>query len=331
MPKTRIMKYAFIVFLLLTAVTFAQTREMKEHKIIKGDTLWDISRTELRDPFLWPKIWKENTWIANPDKIYPRQIIKIPLYLIKEGRLKEEAMSQLAASSPEPVRGGIKKEAVPIRKHPLVERNIFIASGYIADDIPDGGQIGDSPSGQYLFGNEDIIYVNFDHSVKIGDKFYVARVSPSAKHPITGNRIGYVISIGGIAEIVNIKDGATIAKITKCFREIDKGERLISYYEIEPPMTTGYFRRPDINGMIVATGNNLTYQSMLDIIYIDKGCNEGIEIGDMFRTIAVDDGQALPNGVIQVINCREHTATAIIKSSSSPVSPGNIFAGLDKN
>jgi len=70
---------------------------------------------------------------------------------------------------------------------------------------------------------------------------------------------------------------------------------------------------------------------MLDIIYIDKGCNEGIEIGDMFRTIAVDDGQALPNGVIQVINCREHTATAIIKSSSSPVSPGNIFAGLDKN
>jgi hypothetical protein len=69
---------------------------------------------------------------------------------------------------------------------------------------------------------------------------------------------------------------------------------------------------------------------MLDIIYIDKGCKDGIEAGDMFRTIAVD-AHAIPNGVIQVINCKDHTATAIIKSSRAPISPGNIFATLGNN
>jgi hypothetical protein len=81
--------------------------------------------------------------------------------------------------------------------------------------------------------------------------------------------------------------------------------------------------------MIIATSNNMALQSMLDIIYIDKGCKDGIEAGDMFRTIAVD-AHAVPNGVIQVISCRDHTATAIIKSSITPISAGNIVTGLTK-
>jgi hypothetical protein len=39
---------------------------------------------------MWPKIWKENSWIANPHWIYPDQMIKIPLYLIQEEKRAEE-------------------------------------------------------------------------------------------------------------------------------------------------------------------------------------------------------------------------------------------------
>ena len=84
MQKTRIIKFALIVFLLLPLITFAETQEIKEYKIIKGDTLWDISKKELNDPFMWPRIWKENSRITNPHWIYPDQMIKIPLYLIQE-------------------------------------------------------------------------------------------------------------------------------------------------------------------------------------------------------------------------------------------------------
>jgi hypothetical protein len=97
MPKTRIIRYALIVFLLLPLITFAETQEIKEYKVIKGDTLWDISKKELNDPFMWPKIWKENSWIANPHWIYPDQMIKIPLYLIQE----EKRAAEVAPKSTE--------------------------------------------------------------------------------------------------------------------------------------------------------------------------------------------------------------------------------------
>jgi hypothetical protein len=90
MPKTRIIRYALIVFLFLPLITFAETKEIKEYKVIKGDTLWDISKKELNDPFMWPRIWKENSWIANPHWIYPDQMIKIPLYLIQEEKRAAE-------------------------------------------------------------------------------------------------------------------------------------------------------------------------------------------------------------------------------------------------
>ena len=333
MSKTRTIRYALIVFLLLPLITFAETQEIKEYKVIKGDCLWDISKAELNDPFMWPKIWEENKWIANPHWIYPGQIIKIPLYLIQEEKQEKEVTQvtpKPAATSQETPREEVKKETVPIMMHPLVNRSLLMASGYIADKIPGVGQISDSPSGQTIVGNDDIVFVNVDHPTQVGDKFYVIRASEPVKHPITGKEIGYVITISGIAEIVKIKNGETMAKITKCFREIDRGDRLDSYYDIETPMTTGHFRSPDINGMIIATGNNKTLQSMLDIIYIDKGCQDGIEAGDMFRTIAVD-AHSVPNGVIQVINCKNHTATAIIKSSTEPISPGNIFTTLGNN
>ena len=46
--------------------------------ITQGDTLWDISDSALKDPFLWPLIWKENPFITNPDLIYPGQIFTTP-------------------------------------------------------------------------------------------------------------------------------------------------------------------------------------------------------------------------------------------------------------
>ena len=342
MSKIRIIRCALIVFLLLSSITFAETQKMKEHKVVKGDTLWDITETELADPFRWPEVWKVNPWIKNPHWIYPKQIIKIPLYLLKKEKLAEEIAKSAAASpepaapepevtSLEPAKEEVKKEVLQIIKYPLVDRNKLIASGYIADKIPGVGQVIDSPSEQVVFGNDDIIYVAVDHPAKAGDKYYVIKTSERIKHPITGEKIGYVISICGIAEIVKINQSEVMAKITKMFREINKGDRLVTYYEIETPMTTGNFRRPDIKGTIVATGEGYKLQSMLDIIYIDKGCKDGIEAGDIFMTAAVDDTKTLPNGVIQVISCREHTATAIIKSSSSTVSPGDVFAKLGKH
>lgn len=46
--------------------------------IKKGDTLWDLAFEFLGDPFQWPRIWELNRYISNPDLIYPGNRLVIP-------------------------------------------------------------------------------------------------------------------------------------------------------------------------------------------------------------------------------------------------------------
>lgn len=46
--------------------------------IKKGDTLWDLSFEFLGDPFLWQQLWQANSYIVNPDLIYPGNRLVIP-------------------------------------------------------------------------------------------------------------------------------------------------------------------------------------------------------------------------------------------------------------
>jgi hypothetical protein len=43
----------------------------------QGDTLWEVSKQYLKDPFLWPQIWEMNSQVKNPHWIYPGDQILI--------------------------------------------------------------------------------------------------------------------------------------------------------------------------------------------------------------------------------------------------------------
>lgn len=312
-------------FLLLPSFLFAQMQEYKDYTIVKGDTLWDISQKELQDPFLWPKIWKENPDIMNPDRIYPQQKIKIPLYILqKEISIPEVTETKIKREEP-------KKEMVekvePPKKEYLVDKKLLIASGYITDSVHSVGSIVDSPSDRTILGKDDYAYIKTDNPSKIGDKFYIIHLVEKVVHPKSGLALGYLIEVLGIAEVVGQDGSETKIKITDSFSDVLTGSLLDSYYEIEPPSRAETPRKPDLNGYVVATKELRLINGMLDIVYLDKGRREGLEVGDLLATL-IQGKHRVVNGTIQVINTRESTATAIVRKSSNAVTKGDEVIGI---
>lgn len=323
-----------------SCIAFAQPQEYKEYTVKEGDTLWSISSKEMIDPFLWPKVWKENPDIKNPDLIYPGQKIKIPLYLIQ----KEIAPSpppppyvEKAIPSPLPevkTQPQIKKEEPsvtirPMEKKYLVDRDTLISSGYITDNIGNKGAIIGSPSGRIVLGVDDYAYINTIKLAKTNDRFYIVRSSGPVKHPETGVIMGYLIEVYGIAEVVGKESGQTKIRITASYGETEVGDLLTDFYEIEPPFLVDNPRTPDLGGFIVASKHRRYINGQTDFAYIDKGVKNGVEVGDIFR-ITSRGKYNIPNGYIQIINTKESTATAIIRRSDKEVAVGDMIGSMTK-
>ncbi len=52
----------------------------REYKVVPGDTLWSIAQTNYGDGSLYTRIVRANpAQITDPDKIYPGQVLRIPI------------------------------------------------------------------------------------------------------------------------------------------------------------------------------------------------------------------------------------------------------------
>lgn len=325
---------AFLIIIMFGAfaagIALAQQEDYKEYTIKKGDTLWDISSKEIIDPFLWPKVWKENPEVKNPDLIYPGQKIRIPLYLLQK-QVPPPPPVEKAMPAPEirpPVKPVKKEEPavviLPVEKDYLVDKDTLTSTGYIADTIDSKGEVIGAPTERTLLGKDDYAYIRTPTPVKKGDKFYIIRSLGKVKHPETGKMMGYLIDVRGMAEVVGKESGEIKVKIPASYSDVLVGDLLTDFYDMEPPYLLEKPRTPGIAGYIVATKHRRTLNGHLDIVFLDKGRKDGLEIGDILGMTARAKYN-IPNGYVQVINLKDATSIAIARKSGKEVSVGDLI------
>ncbi len=338
MKKTYLL--LIISLLLYSGNIQAQDTESREYVIQKNDTLWGISNSKLEDPFLWPKLWNVNPHINNPDLIHPGDKIIIPS---KEKLAESQPGTQPETekkSTPE-VKHKTKKtdivSALPAVETPakmpkkyLVNKNLYISSGWISEDFPSIGKITATPSGRKIAGKNDVVYLGLDNEASSIDaqnersknRFFAIRDIRTVNHPETGKRLGHLIRITGILEIIGIDNTTSKAKIISSFGEAQVGDSLMSYTEMEPPLAPDVVRTPKMDGYVVASLFSHELSGEGNIVFLDRGQNDGLQAGDV---LSVFSGSPVDRviGKIQVISMQPTTSAAVVLDSAEEISIGN--------
>ncbi len=316
----------------------------ESYTIKRGDTLWDISNTFYKDPFLWPFIWKANPYITNPDLIYPGNKLAIPSLAPIERAMRAPAAAEtgeegIAALQKKkgieaPPEEG-KEEAVTGKLilpeeavTPVIDKFAMLNAGYVGDDESNDVIIGGAvPKNNFSY--DDIVYVNIrsKEDVNIGDKYVMFNPLNKVKHPVTGKEYGRLIKILGILRITaKDKPGMYTAQITLSFDASGKGTMLMPYQEPTPIYDTPQTKTKDIAGYILEVMDGRTVNGQLDIVYLDKGSADGVEPGDRFVVYTGPEEANLPRklvGETQVILVKERTSTAVVRKSNDVLIKGD--------
>jgi hypothetical protein len=339
--KKTILTITSLIFLVISANPFidifistagANEKAPEEYVIVKFDTLWDISNTKLADPFLWPRLWNVNPHIKNPDLIYPGTKLIIPsleeLMAIPyptRGKMPISILKKkIIAEVPQLVFEHAEEKVNPY----IVDRQLFLTSGWIAKKIPGIGKIAHSEKGSKLVDKDDIVYLETDDEVRPGKRFFTFKVIKKVSHPVTDEKMGHQVGLSGVVEIIETRNNLHKAIIKSTFDDITVGDGLLTYRDMEPPMISDQPRVPDVSGYVVESRTNSSISSRGDIIYIDKGSDDGIEVGDVVSAISYRPVKR-SIGELQIIALQPETSTAFITESDGEISKGDPWGQMD--
>jgi LysM repeat protein len=338
---------ALSVGVVVPAARAQQSARPSSHAVKRGDTLWDISKSYLGDPFLWPEIYRINTdQIEDPHWIYPGELLKLP-------GAQEKVVAQNPPSTPQPAPARVSPpvqrapavaaapapaDSVPA---PLVQRpaSAIRMGEYVASPWVDerGGPRGSG----FLMGNRDLPGIaSHDHAgMNLYDGVLIAPPagSVSAQHelyltyrlgPVLED-LGQVVIPTGVIQITRAAQNgeAAVGRVVKLFGEMAQGQRLVPYDSAAAlvaarpaPVSNG---RSGTVRWVYGSPVLASVQSyiVLDISRRDLTTGDQIDLYKP-RQKPADEGQLatpeLPIARAQVLRVTQYGATAIITSQQQP-------------
>ena len=316
---------------LLAAIAspLAAAEEPIIYTVKKGDTLWDISRRYIKDPYYWPNLWSHNPAIGNPHLIYPGQKLRIFSGRIEIIAAEGEADSE-AAAVPASIVAGV--ELVDI----YGGARSFISTG----DAASLGTLVDTVDNRVLMAAGEPVFLEMDDlgAVATGQRLQLLELGEQVIHPLTKQPIGYQVNHLGIAEVTEVTPSVAVATIKESTREIERGARVRPAAET-PGMLAPRLTDLDLQGYVIAADQGKIALSQLDVIHVDLGADAGLAVGNVLEIFrerppvpatrpANQPGDlALPEvelGTALVIAVQDETAAALVVTvANQPIYRGD--------
>ncbi|MDH5477514.1 MAG: hypothetical protein OEY50_04225 [Nitrospinota bacterium] len=225
------------------------------------------------------------------------------------------------------------------RQENLTFQEVFETAGSLQTDVQSIGEIIDGePSNQVTFSMKDVVYINRGtaNGITSGMKFAVLKKGRnSVYHPVSGSYLGNMVTFEGLLEVLESNVKVSKAKVIRSYNVLERGDLITPY---EKPLLPSFdpdtpVLDKDINGYIIQARDPKAGMSKGDVVYIDVGSEEGVEVSDIFnvidnRSVVRNDGKTVEGipkiiGKVKVISIGENTSTAIIIASKSAMYSGD--------
>ena len=306
--------------------------------IVRGDTLWDISKRFLSNPYLWPQIWNANRCITDAHWIYPGDPLIIPDIAIVTDRAGE-AGAGTGMEEEGTGRGAEGQQSITDPLIPSIEETALQCAHYVLDDREDeslhvaGAEDGATKN---AFGDRDILYLNkgSNSGVKAGDIYSLHHVAYSVKHPDTNRTIGTKIETTGRARVILVQENTATVTIEQACMDIHVGDYLKPYEKLPIPLIARHTppdRLTPATGRITGTVVDIAEDAMIagerQLVTINIGTANGIAPGNLFSVYKIMyPSVPTPRNVIGelvVVTVRERTATARVLYSRDAIMNGD--------
>ena len=314
------------------------------YTVVKGDTLWDISSSFLKDPWMWPELWQVNPQIANPHLIYPGDVLTIyfidgkPMLRVdRQGIVSEVPGIPLEVSGKdyptvklEPrVRELGLDEAVPTI--PLDAIRSFLIRPRVLNE----GELEKQP---YVVANsEERLLSGAGHSFyargikeeEAVPSYSLVRAGEKYVDPDSGEVLGYEALYLGEAQMTRYGDPAKLYA-TETKREILRGDRLMP--SEDERLQYHYLPRPpegEVSGKIIAAMDSVSQIGQYQVVVLNLGREDDMQPGHVLAAMqagkTVKDSVAggsvkLPDekaGIVMVFRVFDRVSYALVMRATS--------------
>jgi len=321
--KRQLLFFLFWVSVSVFSFSVFGWAETSTHIVVKGDTLQSICVRYYGDRDPWPRLWKKNPFVTDPEKLHPGDVIA----LLEDVPIKTVSVESM---------GGVQSligaddttwatKGVDIFEYCNVE-----ALGFLSPDrVKPWGFVTADETERIFLGEGDNVYVTFekDRGVKPGDLFNLIRETDALDHPLGGGSVGHaVVFLGKLVLKEKVSENSFKAEIIESYRVMRVGDPLLPY---KPVSSCIQPRDPDwekcadkdnCRAAIVASKDQYELEGQYSVVYINQGYQHGFQRGNLFAIVTRMEasgkiGADLPDlviGYLMIVESRLETSTAVV-------------------